>query len=113
VKAATYIECTAAGSNDKVWGVGIHHDVVQASLIALLSAASSFLTSRASTPALFRPIRMDTLTEADIEALEKLNGSAIHPNGLSINPTIPAYGTRPKRVDLELMESRAVNGNEK
>ena len=40
-KAATYIECTAAGSNQKVWGVGIHQDVVQASLIALLSAASS------------------------------------------------------------------------
>lgn len=40
-KAATYIQCTAAGSNQQVWGVGIHQDVVQASLIALLSAASS------------------------------------------------------------------------
>lgn len=40
-KAATFIECVAAGSNQKVWGVGIHHDVVQASLNALLSAASS------------------------------------------------------------------------
>lgn len=41
VKAATYIECTATGSSQKVWGVGIHEDVVQSSLIALLSAASS------------------------------------------------------------------------
>jgi 2-isopropylmalate synthase len=41
VKAATYIECTAAGSTKKVWGVGIHQDTVQASLTALLSAASS------------------------------------------------------------------------
>jgi len=41
VKAATYIECTATSSHEKVWGVGIHEDVVQASLIALLSAASS------------------------------------------------------------------------
>ncbi len=41
VKAATYIECTATGAKEKVWGVGIHEDVVQASLIALLSAASS------------------------------------------------------------------------
>ena len=41
VKAATYIECTAANSQGKVWGVGVHQDVVQASLIALLSAASS------------------------------------------------------------------------
>ncbi|KAH0551664.1 hypothetical protein GP486_007117 [Trichoglossum hirsutum] len=30
VKAATFIECTAAGSREKVWGVGIHEDVVQA-----------------------------------------------------------------------------------
>lgn len=41
VKAATYIECTAAGSKVPVWGVGIHSDVVQSSLIALLSAASN------------------------------------------------------------------------
>lgn len=41
VKAATYIECTAAGSSQRVWGVGIHEDAAQASLIALLSAASS------------------------------------------------------------------------
>lgn len=41
VKAATYIECTAAGNNERVWGVGIHEDVVQASLNAMLSAASS------------------------------------------------------------------------
>ena len=41
VKAATFIECTASNSTEKVWGVGIHEDVVQASLIALLSAASS------------------------------------------------------------------------
>jgi 2-isopropylmalate synthase len=41
VKAATYIECVAVGSKQRVWGVGIHPDVVQSSLIALLSAASS------------------------------------------------------------------------
>ncbi|KAF2641788.1 2-isopropylmalate synthase [Massarina eburnea CBS 473.64] len=61
VKAATYIECTATGSSHRVWGVGIHEDVVQASLIALLSAASSFLSSRPSTPIPFRPKRSNTL----------------------------------------------------
>jgi 2-isopropylmalate synthase len=45
VRAATYIECTAASSHEKVWGVGIHEDVVQASLIAMLSAASSVSVS--------------------------------------------------------------------
>ena len=42
VKAATYIECTVDGNEQqKVWGVGIHEDVVQASLMALLNAISS------------------------------------------------------------------------
>lgn len=41
VKAASYIECKPTGSKDTVWGVGIHQDVVQSSLSALLSAASS------------------------------------------------------------------------
>lgn len=41
VRAATFIECTAAGVKEKVWGVGIHQDATQASLIALLSCASS------------------------------------------------------------------------
>jgi len=45
VKAASYIECTAAGSAQKVWGVGVHEDVVQSSLIALLSAASNVSVS--------------------------------------------------------------------
>ena len=40
VKAATYIECTSSGSEERVWGVGIHEDVVQSSLSALLSAVS-------------------------------------------------------------------------
>lgn len=41
VKAATFIECTSASNHQKVWGVGIHQDVVQGSLMAMLSAASS------------------------------------------------------------------------
>lgn len=41
VKAASYIECTTPHSQQKVWGVGIHEDVAQSSLIALLSAASN------------------------------------------------------------------------
>ncbi|KAK4545382.1 hypothetical protein LTR36_003562 [Oleoguttula mirabilis] len=60
-QAATFIECTAAGQAQKVWGVGIHEDVVQSSLFALLSAASSFLSSRPSTPVPFRPKRSDTV----------------------------------------------------
>jgi 2-isopropylmalate synthase len=46
VKAATFIECTAVNSSQRVWGVGIHEDVVQASLTALLSAASSVNNSK-------------------------------------------------------------------
>ncbi|KAL8783879.1 MAG: hypothetical protein Q9213_004297 [Squamulea squamosa] len=60
VKSAAYIETTSAGSTDKVWGVGIHEDVVQASLIALLSAASSFISNRPNTPMPFRPNRSNS-----------------------------------------------------
>ena len=52
VRAATYIQCTASQSKDVVWGVGLHQDVVQASLIALLSAASS--VSPLSPPFMYR-----------------------------------------------------------
>ncbi|OAL04707.1 2-isopropylmalate synthase [Phaeosphaeriaceae sp. SRC1lsM3a] len=76
-KAATYIGCTAAQSSQKVWGVGIHQDVVQASLIALLSAASSFLSSRPSTPIPFRPKRSNTLEIPSPEASPERKGSSV------------------------------------
>ncbi|KAG5919155.1 hypothetical protein E4U53_004021, partial [Claviceps sorghi] len=41
VKAASYLECRPVDSDETIWGVGIHEDVVQSSLIALLSAASN------------------------------------------------------------------------
>ncbi|KAK6518819.1 hypothetical protein TWF506_005954 [Arthrobotrys conoides] len=45
MKAAAYIECSlvakSGGKRELVWGVGIHKDIVQAGLMALLSAASS------------------------------------------------------------------------
>ncbi|KAK5166668.1 2-isopropylmalate synthase (Alpha-isopropylmalate synthase) (Alpha-IPM synthetase) [Saxophila tyrrhenica] len=75
-KAATYIECTAANSAQKVWGVGVHQDVVQASLIALLSAASSFLSSRPSTPNPFRPKRSNTQSLSPGAALDGIKESA-------------------------------------
>ena len=53
VKAAAYIECKPVGSKQAVWGVGIHEDVVQSSLIALLSAASNVSFLRGNTEAQF------------------------------------------------------------
>lgn len=55
VKAATYIECTAAGCDTMVWGVGIHQDVVQSSLTALLSAASNVSSALACSQSLHPP----------------------------------------------------------
>ncbi|KAH8597723.1 hypothetical protein B0O99DRAFT_616632 [Bisporella sp. PMI_857] len=83
VKAASYIECTAAGSNQKVWGVGIHQDVNQSALIALLSAASNFVSSRPNTP-LLRKGRGRTLSQLGGSPLSgKENGilSIPKPNG--------------------------------
>ncbi|KAF3100424.1 hypothetical protein TWF102_005303 [Orbilia oligospora] len=50
MKAAAYIECSLSAKNggkrELVWGVGLHEDMVQAGLMALLSAASSIYESR-------------------------------------------------------------------
>ena len=40
-RAAAYVECFASDSKLPIWGVGISADTVQASLIAMLSAAST------------------------------------------------------------------------
>lgn len=46
VKAASYIECKIGENKQTVWGIGMHQDVVQSSLIALLSAASNVSSPR-------------------------------------------------------------------
>ncbi|KAL7930031.1 hypothetical protein V8C35DRAFT_168109 [Trichoderma chlorosporum] len=76
VKAATYIECTAAGSQMRVWGVGIHEDVVQSSLIALLSAASNFASSRPGSPFVAKAVTVD-----DNVTQLNLNGGPSEVNG--------------------------------
>ncbi|KAL7910127.1 hypothetical protein GGI35DRAFT_478996 [Trichoderma velutinum] len=77
VKAATYIECTAAGSQMRVWGVGIHEDVVQSSLIALLSAASNFASSRPGSPFVAKPVSVDdNVTQLNLNGgPSKVNGT--------------------------------------
>lgn len=67
VKAASYIECMPAGSNQTVWGVGIHEDVVQSSLIAVLSAATnvSFLHLSAIWGGRNRDLMADFLDTVD------------------------------------------------
>ncbi|KAK4081139.1 uncharacterized protein Triagg1_2671 [Trichoderma aggressivum f. europaeum] len=75
VKAASYIECKPTGSNQTVWGVGIHEDVVQSSLFAMLSAASNFLTSRPTSPLLKPVAAAPQETPSIISILEqKANG---------------------------------------
>lgn len=41
-----------------------------------MNRKNQFLTSRAGSPAPFRPIRSNTLTDEDLEALETLAGSS-------------------------------------
>lgn len=118
VKAATYIECMVSGNPyEKVWGVGIHEDVVQASLIALLSAASSFLTSRVSTPKPFKPKHMRDFSASELHALEQLNlGGTQSPLRESMTPR--DFGgsngtpTRSGIVNLEKMELEAAQAAE-
>lgn len=89
VKAATFIECISSNSTQKVWGVGIHEDVVQASLIALLSAASSFLSSRPSTPVPFRP-RKNNTPDLPTPELSPLDKTAVPRMALNGTPSIAA-----------------------
>ncbi|PGH28206.1 2-isopropylmalate synthase [Polytolypa hystricis UAMH7299] len=108
VEAATYIECTSSCSDEKVWGVGIHQDVVQASLMAMLSAASSFLASRAGTPAPFKPVRSNTLSEADVQALEEFTKASMHPGGVNGSDTLSvAHGAKTQKVDFDILEAEA------
>ncbi|KAL9116033.1 MAG: hypothetical protein Q9227_000401 [Pyrenula ochraceoflavens] len=115
VKAATYIECHAAGlgGGDKVWGVGIHEDVVQASLMALLGAASSFLTSRASTPIPFSPKRLETFTRDELRALEQLNANPQSPTSKTNQQQSPGLmrqfkeNLHEQKVDIEKLEKEA------
>ncbi|CAG9978353.1 unnamed protein product [Clonostachys byssicola] len=75
VKAASYIECKIGNTKQTVWGVGIHEDVVQSSLIALLSAASSFITSNPPSPVL-RPI---ATRPKNLDPNSAANGAAKQP----------------------------------
>ncbi|CAG8954292.1 hypothetical protein HYFRA_00005913 [Hymenoscyphus fraxineus] len=79
-KAASYVECTATGSNQKVWGVGVHEDVVQSSLIALLSAASNFIATRPNTPLLLRGKHGPTLSQE----FNVNGGSPLRNGGISV-----------------------------
>ena len=116
VKAATYIECVVASNpHEKVWGVGIHEDVVQASLIALLSAASGFLTSRVSTPKPFKPKHLRDFSQSEIAALEQLNtGSSGSPlrTTTNVNGHGNERGVGAGQVNFEKLEEEAWKNEE-
>ncbi|KAB8556594.1 hypothetical protein FH972_025631 [Carpinus fangiana] len=77
VKAVAYVECTSKDATQKVWGIGIDHDVTQASMVAVLAAASAFLNG-ADTSA--NPPRGRTNGQAEIivpnsAILPRINGA--------------------------------------
>ncbi|OAA60554.1 2-isopropylmalate synthase [Niveomyces insectorum RCEF 264] len=82
VRAATYIECTT-DRKQKVWGVGLHEDVLTSSLHALLSAASQFLSSRPTTPQVARPVPQRTLSKELDQGSVAGNGTAARPDLIS------------------------------
>ncbi|TID18021.1 2-isopropylmalate synthase [Venturia nashicola] len=109
VKAATFIECTAASSKQRVWGVGIHEDVVQASLTALLSAASSFLSSRPSTPIPYRPKRSDTSSSGELSPVNPNRAPPSAPDATSHAVANLGGKVTTPTVNLEAV----INGHEK
>ncbi|KAI5798948.1 hypothetical protein EDC01DRAFT_649830 [Geopyxis carbonaria] len=77
-KAASFIECIVGGTDGSkgqtVWGVGIHEDTAQSSLIAILSAASSVVSSRPGTPMPFVAVKEDTLSPVNEAIKISVNG---------------------------------------
>jgi hypothetical protein len=79
-----------------------------------------FLISRASTPKPFRPKHMRNFSEAELEALEKLNlngsPSAADKNHSPLTPSklggsgAGVAASREPKVDLELLEKKAEEG---
>ena len=69
-----------------------------------------FLTSRVSTPVPFKPKHLRQFSEAELEALERLNLNAISPDSpnspLRSSMTAEAAATTPSKLN---MESRADN----
>ncbi|KAI1079690.1 2-isopropylmalate synthase [Whalleya microplaca] len=100
VKAATYIECMAAGTSQKVWGVGIHEDVVQSSLIALLSAASNFILSRPGSPIVSKQFPQ---LEQELDA----NGNPKLPAIANGNGTAKSHEALPPSKLVQALEARA------
>ena len=91
VKAATYIECIAADTEERIWGIGINTDTVQASLIAFLSAASSFAESRPHTPI---PLPSKTGFKASTHSIDAhLNGTGSPERGRSMLGVLEAKPT--------------------
>ncbi|KAM7194781.1 2-isopropylmalate synthase [Naviculisporaceae sp. PSN 640] len=73
VQAATYIQCKPADSKQTIWGVGIHEDSVQSSLMAVLSAASSYIASNPTSHKLNRTAHPDFKNLASVLE-QKSNG---------------------------------------
>ncbi|CAI4211183.1 unnamed protein product [Parascedosporium putredinis] len=83
VKAASYIECTSPDVGGSVWGVGIHQDVVQSSLIALLSAASILRQKKPTGPAIVKPVPQRSLSQdlkAPVDVADSSNGATTVPS---------------------------------
>lgn len=73
-KAVAYMECSTGSSQEKVWGVGIDNDVTQASMMALLHAASS--VSSKIPPALWKRV---TDTSQNLQFIESRPSTPVRP----------------------------------
>ncbi|KAF4124191.1 2-isopropylmalate synthase [Geosmithia morbida] len=67
VKAASYVQ-VKVGDNNLTWGVGIHEDVVQSSLVAMLNAVSFVFPSN---PNIIKPVAVRPEGSTVVEALEE------------------------------------------
>ena len=101
VKAATYIECSASGRKERYWGVGIHEDTVQASLSAMLSAASSVGLRLCMYPSEKKPHHFNSQIRLLIETQTvhvKPTKQSLDGHEMKIFPQLPASNDGRKRI---------------
>ncbi|KAG8528895.1 uncharacterized protein KY384_006584 [Bacidia gigantensis] len=85
-KAATYIECLATETGERIWGIGINTDTVQASLMAFLAVASTYFQERPVNKTPSPKTKFSSLHNLAIDA--RLNGSIDGQRGRKMNGVV-------------------------
>lgn len=107
VKAATFIECIVGGGKgekETVWGVGIHEDAAQASLVAVLGAAS-----KVGIPIIFSS-QKNTLANCLLQLVSSRPGTPLPLQRRENLEAVSTGLTSQFKININGLEQKAANG---